>query len=280
MSFLNRKIDEFCARNRNFGVPGLMRLIILGSILYYIFGRFIPVMLEFIPLFVIHQLHIWQVVTFIFTISRSDFLFTALAFMFASYVGGALEQIWGTAKFSLFYLTSMIFTVVVGLIVTLLGVPGFYMASGDFMYVSMILAFALLHPDVEIRFFFAIPLKMKYLAAFNVAFIAFSLYNDYLRHSNFAGAFALITPLLVVVIFFWPELLHALKRSKHKNSRQTINFNSAQQEAKKAKGHLHKCSVCGETDSTAPELEFRYCSKCNGYHCYCSEHINDHIHVE
>ena len=280
MSFLNRKIDEFCGRNRNFGVPGLMRFIILGSALYYMFGRFIPIFLEFIPLYVIHEFHIWQVVTFVFTMSRSDFLFLVLAFMFAFYVGAALEQTWGTAKFSLFYLVSMVFTVVVGLAVTLLGVPGFYVATGDFMYYPMIFAFALLYPEAEVRLMMVLPLKMKYFGVISVAYIVFSLYHDYLRKGNYAGALALLMPLFVVAIFFWPEFLRVFKRGKHKTSKQTIHFNSAQREAKKAKGYLHKCEVCGETDATAPEMEFRYCSKCNGYHCYCSEHINDHVHVE
>jgi len=42
----------------------------------------------------------------------------------------------------------------------------------------------------------------------------------------------------------------------------------------------HKCSVCGVTDTDNPNMEFRYCSKCNGYYCYCMEHINNHTHVD
>ena len=42
----------------------------------------------------------------------------------------------------------------------------------------------------------------------------------------------------------------------------------------------HRCTVCGRTDVTNPELEFRYCSRCNGYHCYCQDHISDHTHIE
>jgi len=42
----------------------------------------------------------------------------------------------------------------------------------------------------------------------------------------------------------------------------------------------HKCAVCGITDADDPDMEFRYCSKCNGYYCYCMKHINDHVHVE
>ena len=31
---------------------------------------------------------------------------------------------------------------------------------------------------------------------------------------------------------------------------------------------------------TNPELEFRYCSKCKGYYCYCEDHINNHTHIQ
>ncbi len=41
----------------------------------------------------------------------------------------------------------------------------------------------------------------------------------------------------------------------------------------------HKCTVCGVTNLDDPEARFRYCSKCDGTLCYCSEHIGDHEHV-
>ena len=59
-----------------------------------------------------------------------------------------------------------------------------------------------------------------------------------------------------------------------------MDFKKAQQEIKQRKGYLHKCSVCGATDTDHPELEFRYCSKCNGYFCYCEDHISNHTHIE
>ena len=42
--------------------------------------------------------------------------------------------------------------------------------------------------------------------------------------------------------------------------------------------YTHKCAVCGRTDADYPNLEFRYCSRCAGYHCFCQDHINSHIH--
>ena len=35
--------------------------------------------------------------------------------------------------------------------------------------------------------------------------------------------------------------------------------------------------VCGKTDADYPDLQFRYCSRCQGYHCFCEEHISNHI---
>ena len=45
------------------------------------------------------------------------------------------------------------------------------------------------------------------------------------------------------------------------------------------KPYRHKCTVCGRTDTQYPDLEFRYCSRCAGYHCYCIDHINNHVHI-
>jgi len=41
----------------------------------------------------------------------------------------------------------------------------------------------------------------------------------------------------------------------------------------------HRCRICGKTDKSNPELDFRYCTKCAGEECYCPEHIRNHEHV-
>ena len=42
----------------------------------------------------------------------------------------------------------------------------------------------------------------------------------------------------------------------------------------------HKCAICGRTEKDAPELEFRYCSKCEGNYEYCQDHLFTHEHVK
>ena len=44
--------------------------------------------------------------------------------------------------------------------------------------------------------------------------------------------------------------------------------------------YTHRCTICGRTDVSNPELEFRYCSRCKGYYCYCQDHINNHSHIQ
>ena len=66
-------------------------------------------------------------------------------------------------------------------------------------------------------------------------------------------------------------------KSKKKQEPRVIPFHDHTPEKPE---YSHRCTVCGRTDVTNPELEFRYCSRCNGYHCYCEDHISNHTHIE
>ena len=46
-----------------------------------------------------------------------------------------------------------------------------------------------------------------------------------------------------------------------------------------AGGARHRCAVCGRTELDDPNLEFRYCSRCNGDYEYCQDHLFTHTHV-
>jgi hypothetical protein len=43
--------------------------------------------------------------------------------------------------------------------------------------------------------------------------------------------------------------------------------------------YYHRCTVCGITDRSHPQMDFRYCSKCADGYCYCAEHLRNHEHV-
>lgn len=97
-------------------------------------------------------------------------------------------------------------------------------------------------------------------------------------------------PLLNYFLFFGSDIKNilpdALRYRQRKNYRTTAsnarpnpNWAGSYRSKSGEKPYRHKCTVCGRTDTDYPNLEFRYCSKCNGYYCYCIDHINNHVHI-
>ena len=73
------------------------------------------------------------------------------------------------------------------------------------------------------------------------------------------------------------------KNAAHGQSHKTIPFNAGSYQASTAAPkapYNHRCTICGRTDISHPDLEFRYCSRCNGYYCYCEDHISNHTHIQ
>ena len=96
-------------------------------------------------------------------------------------------------------------------------------------------------------------------------------------------------------LFFGKDVLNVVPMSWRVNARRlfrkaptqkkakVIQFDAGSYEAAKAAPkapYTHRCTVCGRTDVSNPELEFRYCSRCKGYYCYCQDHINNHVHIQ
>jgi len=75
-------------------------------------------------------------------------------------------------------------------------------------------------------------------------------------------------------LFFWEEIVQRIKRGKRHMERQV----QRSVEAGPAGGAMHRCVVCGATEKTHPDYEFRYCSECGGK-CYCLMHLREHQHV-
>ena len=87
-----------------------------------------------------------------------------------------------------------------------------------------------------------------------------------------------VVALLNFLVFIWPAIDAFIQRRKYRHAPQTVNFKKAVRQQQQQKGYHHKCAVCGRTEVDHPELEFRYCSRCVGYHCFCQDHINNHVH--
>lgn len=290
MKKLNRALERFAYSHPRFGIPNLMRFVVGGQVLVYLLYMFTGYSysaIEFLEFHLSGLLHgeIWRLVSFVF-LPNSYRPFTFIILLsFYYFVGNMLEREWGTAKFTLYYLCGIVLSVAGTVIASLITGNHFLtISSAYYLNLTIFLAFAVLYPDAQIMFYMIIPLKAKWLAIADIALFAWGVVQS-LFYGNIAGAVIPLVALANFVLFFWTEITEKWgfyrNRSRHRNSHQTIQFKkAAEQQQRKAReqGFRHKCSVCGRTDADFPDLQFRYCSKCAGYHCFCEEHIFDHIH--
>ena len=141
-----------------------------------------------------------------------------------------------------------------------------------YVNMSMFFSFATLYPEMQVLLYGILPLKVKWLAWLDAALFAFDIFFSIFSHQWITAVLPLVA-ILNYFIFFWDDLMSVVhrtgQRAAYRANPQTINFKKAQKEVQERKGYLHKCAVCGITDADDPNMEFRYCSKCNGYYCYC-----------
>lgn len=274
-------VDRFCARNPRFGIPNLMRVIVIGNALVYLLMMFSnPAALSFLSFNLDGVLHgeIWRIITYIFYPGYTSAFSLIITLFFYYWIGSTLEQHWGTARFNLYYFGGVILTVVGVTIASLItGHYGLTVAGTGYVNLSMFLAFAAMFPEAQVLLFFIIPVKMKWLGILDGALFAIEVLSA-LIHGDLIGVIVPLLALLNFFIFIWPEVHYRAQRSRYRHSRQTIQFKKAVQQQQREKGYHHKCCVCGRTDTDFPDLQFRYCSKCAGYHCFCEDHIFNHVH--
>lgn len=289
-------LDRFCYKHPKLGIPNLMTIIVVGNALVFLLDMFsgggmsLSGLLSFNPYAILHG-QIWRLFTFVFVPMSSQPFMLLLALYFYWAIGSTLERYWGTVKFTVFYAVGILLNIVTGFVGYLLmagSVPNALLpmlttVSMDYVNLSLFFAYATLFPDAQFLVFFLIPVKAKWLGILDgVLFLWGALSN--LLTGNFAGALLPVVAVLNYVLFFWSDIRDhvsgASRQARHRRAQQTINFQKATREAQQQKGYIHKCAVCGKTDTDYPDMEFRYCSKCNGYYCYCMEHINNHVHVK
>lgn len=288
MKNLRRRFERFCYQNRNMGIPNLMLYISLGNAVVFaismIAGNFtLYNLLAFDRRSILHG-QIWRLITYPLTLYTGNVLFMAITLFCYYSLGTAMERQWGTLKFNLFYFTGVILMDVFAL---LFGVN----ASVYYLNMSLFLSFATMYPQASFLLFFVIPIKAWVFALFDLVIILLGLFSLPFTPANLFPLIALGNYFL----FFGKDVLNVIpvtwqirarnlfrKNKAPVQQPKVIVFHTTQPTANAAPqaAYNHRCTVCGRTDVSNPELDFRYCSKCQGYYCYCSDHINQHSHIQ
>lgn len=283
MKNLRRNFERFCLRNRNKGIPNLMLYICIGNAVMYVISMVtrnytLYNLLSFNRRLIL-QGQVWRLFTYPLTYLTSNILLMAISLLCYYSLGNAMERMWGTLKFNIFYLTGVVLMDIYAMIFNC-------SANVYYLNMSLFLGYATLFPDASFLLFFIIPVKAWVLALFDLVIILLGVFSPPFTAANLFPLIALGNYFL----FFGKDVLNVIPLSWQNNARKlfhkktkqpkVIQFHVSQKPQEPKQNYNHRCTVCGRTDISNPELEFRYCSKCKGYYCYCQDHINNHVHIQ
>ena len=267
-------IDKLERKFGNRGIENLTIYIIVSYVLGYALMYINPGALSMLSLNVSEILHgqIWRLVTWII------------------YPPSTSSALWGSFRFTVYILSGMIFTVISAFILYFItgGVLDAYLNGSQFstyyISLSIFLAYALTYPDMKVLLYFVIPIKMKWMAIVYAALVVYDIVRYFMGGAWFM-ALPIIASLLNFIIFFLgtrnlnrynPKEIHRRNQFKRAmGESKTVPFPGGNKSGEVTK---HKCAVCGRTEKDDPNLEFRFCSKCNGNYEYCQDHLYTHIH--
>ena len=302
MRKINNSIDRFCILHPGFGIPRLAFYIVVCNIAVYLLNSFsrgtFSQLLYFSPHSVLRG-QIWRLVTFALIPTNSGLLSMILSCYCTYWIGMSLEQRWGTAKFTCYYLCGIALNVLGACLVSLLLGVDYTLYGVSSLASTMFLAFALFWPDAQLILIpIPIPIKARWLIYFYLALFALEIVPPLLSGSWYAVVLPLAA-LLNLCFFSWPEVCRFLRieeprvrgqaerfrdaastqwqnRRPFRTQGPRMQYRSPQSQQRQSGDRV--CAVCGRSNRSNPELQFRYCSQCAGYHCFCSDHIFSHVH--
>ena len=283
---------------RKFGKYAIKNLSLMLIICYafgYLFQWIYPEFLKYLylnPYEIVFHGQIWRLVTWLIVPpSKFDF-FTLLMLYFYYSIGTTLERTWGTYRYNVYIFSGALFTIAGAFlllgysmifqkdVVAALGADYYTIISSMFStyYVNMsiFLAFAATFPNMQVLLFFFIPLKVKVLGIIYGVMLIYQFivgYGTGLEMLTVANRFVIAASLMNFIVFFLTG-----RGKVHMTPRQVKRRQEYKREVKKStKITRHKCAICGRTEETNPELEFRFCSKCDGNYEYCQDHLFTHL---
>lgn len=287
---LRRKLEKYA-------IPNLTLYLIICYGIGYLMQYLVPAGYQYLMLdpFLVLKGQVWRLVTWILIPPDSSNIFFVLITLYLYYsLGGLLERIWGTYKYNVYLFSGLLFTILGAFVLcgysVLMGAQptmytGLYLLNnGSAVYfgqfstyyinMSIFLACAASIPDVQVLLMFLFPIKVKWLGI---------VYGIILLVNCIQGGIAT----WIVVIFSLLNFLVFFLRSKGKmhlsvgQIRRQQEFHQKMRAAGQTKGITrHKCAICGRTELDGDDLEFRFCSKCNGNYEYCQYHLFTHEHVK
>jgi len=256
-------LDSLDKKFGRFAIPNLTIYLIAGQSFFYL--MYLTGKLErgatYLSADLLMQGEWWRLFTLPFDPPRQSLIFTLFAWYFFYMLGSTLEEYWGAFRYNVYLLLGCLMTVAASFLV-----PG-YPVSNGFLAGSVFLAFAALFPDYQILLFFILPVRIKWLAL-----LTWLSYAYQVIFGDWATRLMVLAATANFLVFFARDIKTNARYGKRQFAKKAAGL------ARSDNGPRHRCSVCGATELSHPQMDFRYCPQCNGQFCYCKEHIFSHQH--
>ncbi|HSE40549.1 MAG TPA: rhomboid family intramembrane serine protease [Acidobacteriota bacterium] len=250
----------------DWGIPNLTIILIILQVIVYVLSfanKDILIGFYLIPELVL-QGQIWRLISFLAVPPITNPIFAFFFWYMFYLMGTALENHWGTFRYNVYFFIGYIATVAVSFLIP--GIP----SSNGFLQASVFLAFAYLYPDFQILIFFLFPVKIKWLALLTWIGYLYTL----IFVKEMLPKLLVVASIMNFLVFFASDIVQRIKTGKRQ-----MEFQAKRQvERARQQQPFHRCIVCGITDQTNPEMDFRYCPQCKDTPGYCSEHLPNHEH--
>lgn len=143
-----------------------------------------------------------------------------------------------------------------------------------YLNMSLFLAFAASFPDMVVYFMMILPIKVKWLGVLDAIYLLIAFIQG-----DMGTRISIVVAMLNFILFFAGTKNYKKISPKEIRRKQTYR-REVDHASTKAGQPRHRCAVCGRTEFDDPNLEFRYCSKCDGDYEYCQDHLFTHTHIK
>lgn len=154
----------------------------------------------------------WRLITFLSLPPTLNPILLLFSLWFLYFVLSTIESQWGSFKTTFYALITWLVTVAYAL------VASYPVTHSRHFESTLFLAAAALFPETEVQFFFVLPVKMKWLAAFSLALVGWEF-----AQGDWADRFYLLSIYSAYFVFFGPSAVGRLKQvlRKQRYVRQT-----------------------------------------------------------
>ncbi len=243
------------------------------------------------PYLILHG-QVWRLISWVLIPPGAASIWLIITLYFYYFIGTTMERTIGTFRYNVFIFGGMIAVILSAFVSYIIY---YFMTGGDdaalaaamtifsgvfstyYIQEAVFLSFALSYPDLQLLLMFIIPIKVKYLGIFYAIILGYEAIFTGLVQGYYPLFFVILFQFINLFIFYLQT--GKLSHLRPKEVKRRADFQKSARMMPKGVTR-HKCAVCGRTETSNPELEFRFCSKCNGNYEYCQDHLFTHQHVE